>query len=148
MVIIMQFLTSREGEAVVELPLFTDRVSCGFPGPAQDYVEDTLDLNQLVVKHPSATYFIKVSGDSMIGVGIGHGDLLVVDRSLTAEHGDIVVAAVAGEFTVKELQVRPYLQLVAHNPDYSPIRFHAGEELQIFGVVTHTIKAHKYVRAG
>ncbi len=107
----------------MELPLFLERVACGFPSPAQDYVEDRIDLNKLAVKHPSATYFVKVSGDSMIGAGIGDGDLLVVDRSLTAEHGDIVVAAVDGEFTVKELQTRPVLRLLPHNTRYQPIRF-------------------------
>jgi DNA polymerase V len=109
------------------------------PSPAQDYVEDRLDLNRLAVRHPSATYFIKVSGDSMIGAGIGDGDLLVVDRSLNAEHGDIVVASVAGEFTVKELQTRPVLRLLPHNARYQPITFQSEEELQIFGV-HHTLK--------
>lgn len=134
-------------EQIIELPLFLERVPCGFPSPAQDYVEESLDLNKLVVKHPSATYFVRVSGDSMVGAGIGDGDLLVVDRSLTAEHGDIVVAAVAGEFTVKELQTRPLLRLVPHNGDYAPIEFLAEEELQIFGVVTFTLKSNKHVRA-
>ncbi|EPF17584.1 DNA polymerase V subunit UmuD [Cedecea davisae] len=134
-------------EQIIELPLFLERVPCGFPSPAQDYVEESLDLNKLVVKHPSATYFVRVSGDSMVGAGIGDGDLLVVDRSLSAEHGDIVVAAVAGEFTVKELQTRPLLRLVPHNADYAPIEFLAEEELQIFGVVTFTLKANKHVRA-
>ncbi len=132
----------------VEIPLFLERVSCGFPSPAQDYVEGSLDLNKLVVKHPSATYFVRVSGDSMIGAGIGDGDLLVVDRSLSAEHGDIVVAAVAGEFTVKELHTRPDLRLIPHNRNYSPIVFQPGEELEIFGVVTFTLKANRHVRAG
>ncbi|ADF61797.1 DNA polymerase V UmuD [Enterobacter cloacae subsp. cloacae ATCC 13047] len=120
---------------------------CGFPSPAQDYVEDSLDLNKLVIKHPSATYFVRVSGDSMIGAGISHGDLLVVDRSLTAVHGDIVIAAVAGEFTVKELQTHPRLQLIPHNPDYAPVFFAAEDELEIFGVVTFTLKANRHVRA-
>ncbi len=102
---------------------FLSNTSCGFPSPAQDYVEDRLDINQLVIKHPNATYFIRVSGDSMIDAGIGDGDLLVVDRALTAQHGDIVVAAVDGEFTVKELRTRPFLQLVPHNTRYSPIHF-------------------------
>ncbi|HDR2754035.1 MULTISPECIES: translesion error-prone DNA polymerase V autoproteolytic subunit [Enterobacter] len=128
----------------MELPLFLERVACGFPSPAQDYVEDRIDLNKLAVKHPSATYFVKVSGDSMIGAGIGDGDLLVVDRSLTAGHGDIVVAAVDGEFTVKELQTRPVLRLLPHNARYQPITFHSEEELQIFGVVTHTLKTHQH----
>ncbi len=135
-------------ERPLELPLFLERIPCGFPSPAQDYVEESLDLNRLVVKHPSATYFVRVSGDSMSGAGIGDGDLLVVDRSLKADHGDIVVAAVAGEFTVKELRTRPSVVLMPHNLKYKPITFHAEEELQIFGVVTFSLKAHKYVRVG
>ncbi|WP_336755534.1 translesion error-prone DNA polymerase V autoproteolytic subunit [Pantoea sp. USHLN298] len=127
----------------VLLPLFTERVACGFPSPAQDYVEDRLNLNTLLIAHPGATYFVKVSGDSMVGAGIGDGDLLVVDRSLSACHGNIVIAAVDGEFTVKELRKHPYLQLVPHNSNYSPITFQDAEELQIFGVVTFSIKSHK-----
>ncbi|MEW5288929.1 translesion error-prone DNA polymerase V autoproteolytic subunit [Erwinia papayae] len=130
----------------LHLPLYLERVSCGFPSPAQDYVEDALDLNNLVVKHPGATYFVRVSGDSMLGAGISDGDLLVVDRSLSAEHGDIVVAAVAGEFTVKELRTRPSVQLIPHNSNYSPLTFQDEEELEIFGVVTFTVKSNKHVR--
>lgn len=143
----MQFITPCQSDITLPLPLFIERVPCGFPSPAQDYVEDSLDLNKLVVRHPSATYFVRVSGDSMVGAGISHGDLLVVDRSLSAVHGDIVIAAVAGEFTVKELQTSPRLQLVPHNPHYSPIVFGAEDELEIFGVVTFTLKANRHVRA-
>lgn len=143
----MQLIRPTEIGYPTPLPLFTERVPCGFPSPAQDYVEDSLDLNKLVIKHPSATYFVRVSGDSMIGAGIGDGDLLVVDRSLSASHGDIVVAAVAGEFTVKELQTRPDIRLVPHNTDYSPIIFLAEDELEIFGVVTFTLKSNRHVRA-
>lgn len=139
----MQIICPIDSDHTLHLPLFLERVPCGFPSPAQDYVEDRLDLNKFAIKHPSATYFIKVSGDSMRGAGIGDGDLLIVDRSLTAVHGDIVVAAVAGEFTVKELRTRPTLQLVPHNSEYSAIVFLSEEELEIFGVVTFTLKAHK-----
>lgn len=137
----MLFIPPKDTHAALRLPLFSDRVPCGFPSPAQDYEEDRLDLNKLVIKHPSATYFVRVSGDSMIDAGIGDGDLLVVDRALNAQHGDIVVAAVAGEFTVKELRTRPLLQLVPHNSRYAPIQFQREEELEIFGVVTFTVKA-------
>jgi DNA polymerase V len=144
----MQFISPGHPDDIATLPpLFLERVPCGFPSPAQDYVEDRLDLNKLVVRHPSATYFVRVSGDSMIGAGISHGDLLVVDRSLSAVHGDIVIAAVAGEFTVKELQTSPRIQLVPHNANYSPVVFAAEEELQIFGVVTFTLKSNRHVRA-
>ncbi|WP_380177526.1 translesion error-prone DNA polymerase V autoproteolytic subunit [Kalamiella sp. sgz302252] len=144
----MQLISPAEFTEDLFLPLFIERVPCGFPSPAQDYIEDRLDLNKLVLRHPSATYFIKVSGDSMIEAGIAHDDLLVVDRSLTAEHGDIVVAAVGGEFTVKELRIRPFLQLMPRNRHYSPIVFQDAEELEIFGVVTFILKSTKNVRAG
>lgn len=127
----------------VPLPLFAECVSCGFPSPAQDYVEDRLDLHKLLVRHPSATYFLRVSGDSMRDAGISDGDLLVVDRAITAQHGDIVVAAVCGEFTVKELHTRPALCLMPHNSRYQPISFQDEHELQIFGVVTSTIRIYK-----
>ncbi|EAB3138055.1 DNA polymerase V subunit UmuD [Salmonella enterica subsp. enterica serovar Newport] len=139
----MQFFRLTEIFQPVMLPLFSEKVPCGFPSPAQDYVEDRLDLNKLLIKHPSATYFIKVGGESMHGAGISDGDLLVVDRSLSAIHGDIVIAAVSGEFTVKELRTHPYLQLVPHNHEYSAISFQNADELEIFGVVTFSIKAHK-----
>lgn len=139
----MQFTRPTEISPPLMLPLFSERVPCGFLSPAQDYVEDRLDLNKLLIKHPSATYFIKVSGESMRDAGISDGDLLVVDRSLSAVHGDIVIAAIAGEFTVKELRTHPFLQLVPHNRDYASISFHNAEELEIFGVVIFSIKAHK-----
>ncbi|HGG8843368.1 TPA: translesion error-prone DNA polymerase V autoproteolytic subunit [Enterobacter soli] len=143
----MQFTSSRQSDSTLLIPLFMERVPCGFPSPAQDYVEDSLDLNKLVVKHPGATYFVRVSGDSMTEAGISHGDLLVVDRSLTAVHGDIIIAAVGGEFTVKELQTYPRLQLMPRNANYAPVVFGAEDELEIFGVVTFTLKDHRHVRA-
>ncbi len=103
-------------------PFFADLVQCGFPSPAQDYVEKRIDLNELLVQHPSATYFVKAAGDSMIDAGIDEGDLLVVDSARKAEHGDIVIAAVGGEFTVKKLQLLPRVQLNPMNPAYSPHR--------------------------
>lgn len=141
--LIMKFFYPIEIVPPIHLPLFAERVPCGFPSPAQDYVEDRLNLNTLLIAHPNATYFIKVSGDSMTDAGIGDGDLLVVDRSLSASHGDIVIAAVAGEFTVKELRTHPVLQLVPYNSNYSPITFHHPEDLEIFGVVTFSVKSHQ-----
>ena len=89
--------------ASLALPLFDYSISAGFPSPAEDYLEQSLDLNELCIKHPAATYLVKVSGESMTGVGIFNGDILVVDRSLNPNAGDIVVACLDGEFTVKEL---------------------------------------------
>lgn len=123
-----------------QIPFYSDPVKAGFPSPAQDYVERTLDLNELCIRHPNATFFVRVEGDSMIEAGIYDGDVLVVDRSVDAEHGDIVVAAVGNEFTVKELCTRPSLMLLPRNPAYKPIRPRNGEELNIFGVVTNVIR--------
>lgn len=139
----MQFIQPTKASQPARIPLFSEKVPCGFPSPAQDYVEDRLDLNNLLIRHPSATYFIKVSGESMHDAGISDGDLLVVDRSLSARHGDIVIAAVSGEFTVKELRTHPFLQLVPRNRNYPSISFQNIEELEIFGVVTFSIKKHK-----
>ena len=126
-----------------QIPFYSDPVKAGFPSPAQDYVERTLDLNELCIRHPTATFFVRVEGDSMIEAGIYDGDVLVVDRSVEAEHGDIVVAAVGNEFTVKELCTRPSLCLLPRNPAYKPIRPRNGEELNIFGVVTNVIRQMK-----
>ena len=115
-------------------------VCAGFPSPAESYTEDPLDLNQLLVRRPAATYFVRVAGDSMIGDGIHPGDLLVVDRSLSAVDGSVVIAAVDGEFTVKRLRRGPSGPcLEAANPAYPALRFSEGMELQLFGVVTAVI---------
>jgi DNA polymerase V len=125
------------------MPFYSDPVKAGFPSPAQDYIERTLDLNELCIRHPNATFFVRVEGDSMIDAGIFDGDVLVVDRSIDAEHGDIVVAAVGSEFTVKQLCTQPVLQLLPRNPAYQPICLHDGDELNIFGVVTNVIRQMK-----
>ncbi|WP_253384515.1 translesion error-prone DNA polymerase V autoproteolytic subunit [unidentified bacterial endosymbiont] len=137
----MQFFTPTELRQIVALPMFNDLVPCGFPSPAQDYVERRIDLNELMVQHPSATYFVKSSGDSMSEAGIGEGDLLVVDSSRKAEHGSIVIAAVDGEFTVKRLQLHPVVMLKPENPAYKPILIGSEDNLEVFGVVTYIVKA-------
>ncbi|WP_213994732.1 translesion error-prone DNA polymerase V autoproteolytic subunit [Arsukibacterium sp.] len=129
--------------ARLAIPLFASKIKAGFPSPAQDYVERTLDLNELCIRHPNATFFVRVEGDSMIEAGIYDNDVLVVDRSIEAEHGDIVVAAVNGEFTVKELCTRPSLMLLPRNAAYQPIRPGNDEELNVFGVVTNVIRQMK-----
>lgn len=122
------------------IPLYLGRVPAGFPSPAQDYIERTLDLNELCIKRPAATYFVRVEGDSMIEAGICPDDILIVDRSVTAQHGDIVIAQVQGEFTVKELVMRPQVQLLPRNKNYPPITFAEGSELELFGVVTGVVR--------
>ncbi|ART83176.1 hypothetical protein CBP31_11605 [Oceanisphaera profunda] len=122
------------------LPLLLDRASCGFPSPAQDYVEQGIDLNDYCIRHPAATYLVRASGDSMINAGIYPGDLLVVDRSVEARHGQIVIASVNGEMTCKRLELRPIVRLMAANPDYAAIVPSEGVTLEIFGVVTNLVR--------
>jgi len=121
------------------LPLFAESVHAGFPSPAQDYIENRIDLNQLCVNHPAATYFVRVTGDSMIEGFINEGDMLVVDSALTAKHGQIVIAAIEGEFTVKQLQLIPTPSLLPMNVAYQPIPILVDDNIEIFGVVTFII---------
>jgi DNA polymerase V len=134
------FLLPSESPGRVLLPLFGHRVTAGFPSPADDYVEDRLDLNELLVQRQEATYFLRVKGDSMVGAGIHPGDLIVVDRSIDPQDGHVVVAEVNGELTVKRLrQVDGMPELHPENPAYPVIRFQEGQELRIWGVVTSTV---------
>ncbi|MCG8710014.1 translesion error-prone DNA polymerase V autoproteolytic subunit [Brenneria sp. 4F2] len=137
----MSFLNPVETPNVLSLPLFSDAIPAGFPSPAQDYVEQRIDLNNVCIRHPGATYFLRVSGESMIDGHISDGDLLVVDSALEAKHGDIVIAAVDGEFTVKRLQRSPNLALLPMNPSYKPLYINQDDRLEIFGVVTFVIHA-------
>ena len=124
------------------LPLFLEKISAGFPSPAQDYVEQRLDLNEFCVKRPAATYFVRVAGDSMIDAGIYPDDLLVVDRSVTAQSGDIIIASLNSEFTVKELGLNP-LRLTPRNQNYQSILIKDTDDFEIFGVVTNVIRTIK-----
>jgi DNA polymerase V len=124
----------------VLLPLYLSRVCAGFPSPADDYIDQQLDLNRYLIKNPVATFIVYAEGDSMIGEGIYSGDALIVDRSLTPRHQSIVIACIEGELTVKKLIYRegkPYL--AAASPDYSAIEIREGDELTIWGVVTKNI---------
>ncbi|WBM71919.1 translesion error-prone DNA polymerase V autoproteolytic subunit [Buttiauxella sp. WJP83] len=112
-----------------------------FPSPAQDYAEQSIDLHQLLVKHPGATYFVRASDDSMIEGCIGNGDLLVVDSARTAAHGEIVIVPVNGEFIVRQLQLRPIIQLMPLNRAYKAITLIPDEALEVFGVVTYIVKS-------
>lgn len=121
-------------------PLFAESVQAGFPSPAEGYFEGSLDLNELVVKHPAATFFVKVEGDSMIGAQISSGDILVVDRAETAVHGKIIVANIDGEFTVKRfIKEGKQILLKAENPNYPNIIIKEESDFQVFGVVTFVI---------
>ena len=122
------------------LPLAGERVAAGFPSPADDYVEVGIDLNEQLIRNPTSTFFLRVSGESMLGAGIHHGDLLVVDRSLDPRPGRVVVAVLNGEFTLKRLvQHQGRLRLEAANPAYPPLELHRCGDVQIWGVAIHVI---------
>lgn len=126
--------------APLPLPLFGNRIAAGFPSPAEDYIEDRIDLNAQLVRNPPATFFVRVKGNSMTGAGIFEGDTLVVDRSLEAASGSVVVAVVDGELTVKRLSLRAgKVRLLPENPEYPAIEFRDGQELVVWGVVTNVI---------
>lgn len=121
-------------------PLFLASVSAGFPSPAEDYIEGRLDLNRQLIKHPAATFFVRVAGDSMINAGIHPGDILVVDRALEPKDGNVVIAVIDGELTVKRIsQHGSKLFLVADNHAYPPLEILETMEFEVWGVVTCVI---------
>ncbi len=123
-------------------PLFACSVSAGFPSPADDYIEGRLDLNELMVVNPAATFFVRVAGDSMLGTGIHHNDILVVDRSLEPISGKVVIAVVNGELTVKRLiKNGEHVYLKAESPDYPDIHMTEGTTCEIWGVVAYVVHA-------
>lgn len=133
----------RSGGNGTKMPLFTESVAAGFPSPATDYCESRLDLNELCVKHPAATYFVRAQGDSMRDAGIFPGDVLVVDRSLVAKHGDIVIAVLNGELTVRKLETKPKIRLMAMNAKYAPVEIPEATDIEIFGVATTAVHSLK-----
>ena len=121
-------------------PISLSYISAGFPSPAEPHLDKTLDLHELMVENPSSTFFVRVSGDSMIGAGIQNNDILVVDRSREVHHNDIVVAILFGEFTVKRwIQKKSHAFLQAENPLYDPIEITKDSDFEIWGVVTYAI---------
>jgi DNA polymerase V len=128
----------------LNIPLFLERVSAGFPSPAEDYVEKSLDLNELCIQHPAATFFVRVQGESMVDAGIFPDDVLVVDRSLRAKHGDIIIASLESEMTVKQLHLKPIpVRLLPRNPAYQPIIIEGDMVMEVFGVVTNVVRSLK-----
>jgi DNA polymerase V len=124
----------------MKLSFFLAPVQAGFPSPADDFVDKKLDLNELLIAHPSATFFVRVEGHSMKDAQIYDGDVLIVDRSLQAESGSIAVAIINGEFTVKRvLKKKDRLFLVAENPAFSPLEISPEMDFQIWGIVTYVI---------
>lgn len=138
----LELLGAAEPETAskLKLPLFLTGVQAGFPSPADDFIDKRLDLNEHLVQHPAATFFVRVAGDSMQGAGIHDGDLVVVDRALEATAGRVVMAALGGELTIKRLERRgERLVLAPANPDYPSFDVTAREDFEVWGVVTHVI---------
>ncbi|WP_052742181.1 LexA family protein [Kiloniella litopenaei] len=122
------------------LALVAWRIPAGFPSPAEDYIEGEIDLNEQLIRHPHATFLMKVAGDSMIGAGIMPGSTLVVDRSIEPRHGSVVIAVIDGQLTVKRLYNKSgVVQLRPENTTYNPINISKEQDLVIWGVVTNVI---------
>lgn len=125
---------------LLDLPLFGSKIPAGFPSPADDHLEATIDLNRQYVRHPAATIFVRVQGTSMTGAGIHNGDMLVVDRSLEAHSGSVVIAVINGELTVKRLVIKgDEVWLMPENPEFQPLQITEDMGLQVWGVVAHVI---------
>ena len=126
------------------IPLLNDSVSAGFPSPADDYTEENIDLNEHLISNPFSTFFLRVRGESMINAGIKDKDLIIVDKSLIAKPGDIVIAMIDGEFTIKRLSIKnDELYLKAENHNYPDFSFKNHIDVQIWGVVIYSI--HSYL---
>ncbi|MFH1372966.1 MAG: translesion error-prone DNA polymerase V autoproteolytic subunit [bacterium] len=139
-VAILSKVLSEKKLSSVRIPLFSERVAAGFPSPADDYLEGPLDLNKHLIRHPAATFFVRVTGDSMIGAGIHSGDMLIVDRALEPADHKVVIAAVNGELTVKRLcRQNDRLVLMPENDEHKPILIENETDCEIWGVVTNVI---------
>ncbi len=129
------------------LPYADGGIKAGFPSPAQDRLNESIDLNREIVSHPASTFYGRVTGDSMIEEGIDDGDILVIDRSLEPANDDLAVCCIDGEFTVKRLKVeRHRLLLMPANRNYRPIEVNEGDDFTVWGIVTHTIKKNRRKR--
>ena len=134
----LEFLTPERSD--LEIPFIDQTVNAGFPSPGENEFENKLNLNDYVVKHPAATFFIRVSGSSMEDAHIFDQDILVVDRSIESTLGKIIVARVGGEFTVKRLKkVKDQLFLVPENPKFPPIEIKPDTDFEVWGVVTYVL---------
>ena len=133
-----------EGKKRVRIPLIGNRIPAGFPSPAQDYIEATLDLNEFLIAHPASTFFIKVEGYSMINAGIFPEDILIVDRAVEATDNKIIIAVYNGELTIKRLKIRNgRWYLIPENPDFEEIEIKEETDFQVWGTVMYAIhKVH------
>lgn len=124
----------------LKVPLALAPVPAGFPSPADDYIDKKLDLNEYLIPHPAATYFMRVKGDSMVNAGIHSGDILIVDRAVEAADKKVVIAFIDGEMTVKRIRRSGHrLYLMPENPEYDPIQIGPEQDFELWGVVTHVI---------
>lgn len=132
---------SAETDTALELPYVNEGISAGFPSPALDFIDLTIDLNRHLIKHPSATFYGRVKGESLKNAGINNGDLLIIDRSLEPANGKIAVCYIDGEFTAKRIQIsKDEILLIPENENYQPIRVTKENDFLIWGIVTHVIK--------
>ena len=119
-------------------------ISAGFPSSAEDFTELSISLDKHLIQNPAATFMAYANGNSMVRAGIHHGDILIVDRSLSARDGDIIIAVLYGEFTVKQLSiVKDTFFLIPKNPQYSPVKISDDIDFEIWGVVTYSIRKHR-----
>ncbi len=124
----------------LKIPMYESRIQAGFPSPADNFSEGTLDLNEYLITHKAATFFVRVTGESMTGAGIFPGDMLIVDRSLTPIWGKVVIAVVNGEMTVKRLEkTKNKILLCSENDNFPDIHVSEEEDFSIWGVVTNVI---------
>ena len=134
------FSSSTDSEQ--DIPLISSNIQAGFPSPALDFVDLSIDLNRYVVKHPSSTFYGRVQGDSMRDAGIGDGDLLVIDKGIEPSDGKIAICFIDGEFTLKRIKIeKDICWLVPANENYKPIKVSPENNFLIWGIVTFTIKA-------
>lgn len=134
-------LTHADSTSNLSLPYADHGIQAGFPSPAQDYITEAIDLNLEVVRHPAATFYGRVNGDSMIDEGIEDGDLIVIDRAIEPGNGDLAVCCVEGEFTLKRLKIEPdRIWLIPANETFDPIMITDDSRFEIWGVVTYVIK--------
>lgn len=128
------------GTAGPALPFLLASIAAGFPSPADDYIDRTLDLNEFLVRHPAATFFVRVAGESMIDAGIHPGDILIVDRSIEPADDRIVIAALNGELTVKRIRMESgRICLAPENPRFPAIEITPDMQFEVWGVVCHVI---------
>lgn len=133
---------SASTDTILPIPLIDTGISAGFPSPADDFMESSIDLNRELIKNPSATFYGRVKGNSMKDLGIHNGDLLIIDKSMRPENDKVAVCYVDGEFTLKKIRLeKDCCWLIPANEEYQPIKVTAENEFMVWGIVIHVIKS-------